>query len=131
MHALKFTPSIEVSIGRETRLYHAFITTAPITIDAPATVTIHIAPLWDVVEMAADPVALDPARARVSARLVLVDATQLETEAAPPETAVPLYEEVVRCFRAQGVMTRTGQFGAMMQVDLINDGPVTLILDSK
>ena len=41
MHALTITPSIEVTIGRETRLYHAFITTAPTTFDAPATVTLH------------------------------------------------------------------------------------------
>jgi len=39
------TPSIEVTIGRETRLYHAFITNAPTTLDAPATVTLHTAPL--------------------------------------------------------------------------------------
>ena len=82
MHALTFTPSIEVSIGRETRLYHAFITTAPITFDAPATVTLHTAPLSDVSGMAADPVAFDTARAKASARLVLVDATQLEWQRA-------------------------------------------------
>ena len=48
MHAPRITPSIEVTIGRETRLYHAFITTAPATFDAPATVTLHTAPLSDV-----------------------------------------------------------------------------------
>ena len=48
MHAPTITPSIEVTIGRETRLYHAFITTAPTTLDAPATVTLHTAPLSDV-----------------------------------------------------------------------------------
>ena len=41
MHASRITPSIEVTIGRETRLYHAFITTAPSRLDAPATVTLH------------------------------------------------------------------------------------------
>ena len=41
MYAPTITPSIEVTIGRETRLYHAFITTAPTTLDAPATVTLH------------------------------------------------------------------------------------------
>ena len=41
MYAPTITPSIEVTIGRETRLYHAFITTAPARLDAPATVTLH------------------------------------------------------------------------------------------
>ena len=59
MHAPTITPSIEVTIGRETRLYHAFITTAPTTLDAPATVTLHTAPLSDVSGMAADPIALN------------------------------------------------------------------------
>ena len=76
------TPSIEVTIGRETRLYHAFITTAPTTFDAPATITLHTAPLADVSGMAADPVALDTARAKASARLVLVDATELDWQRA-------------------------------------------------
>jgi D-tyrosyl-tRNA(Tyr) deacylase len=50
--------------------------------------------------------------------------------AAPPEIAVPLYEAFVDAVRAQGVPTAAGRFGAMMQVELVNDGPVTLILDS-
>ena len=50
--------------------------------------------------------------------------------AAPPEIAVPLYEAFVDAVRAQGVPTAAGRFGAMMQVELINDGPVTLILDT-
>ena len=52
-------------------------------------------------------------------------------DAAPPETAIPLYEEFINAVKAHGVPTATGRFGAMMQVSLINDGPVTLILDSK
>ena len=52
-------------------------------------------------------------------------------EAAPPEIAVPLYEAFVAAVRAQGVPTATGRFGAMMQVELVNDGPVTLLLESK
>jgi D-tyrosyl-tRNA(Tyr) deacylase len=52
-------------------------------------------------------------------------------EAAPPAVAVPLYAAFVDAFRARGVPTATGRFGAMMQVELVNDGPVTLILDSK
>ena len=49
---------------------------------------------------------------------------------AGPELAVPLYEAFVEAVRAQGVATATGRFGAMMQVELVNDGPVTLILDT-
>jgi len=52
-------------------------------------------------------------------------------EAAPPAVAVPLYEAFVDAVRARGVPTATGRFGAMMAVELVNDGPVTLILDSK
>jgi D-tyrosyl-tRNA(Tyr) deacylase len=52
-------------------------------------------------------------------------------EAAAPEQAVPLYEAFVNALRALGIPTATGRFGAMMQVELVNDGPVTLIVDSK
>ena len=51
-------------------------------------------------------------------------------EAAPPAIAVPLYAAFVDAMRARGVPTATGRFGAMMQVELVNEGPVTLILDS-
>ena len=78
----RFTPSIEVRIGHETRLYHAFITTASPTCDAPATVTLHSAPLADVAGLAAEPRAFDTTRAHASARLVLVDATQLDWQRA-------------------------------------------------
>ena len=62
MYAPPITPSIEVTIGRETRLYHAFITTAPARFDAPATVTLHTGPLSDVSGMAANPISLRRAR---------------------------------------------------------------------
>jgi D-tyrosyl-tRNA(Tyr) deacylase len=52
-------------------------------------------------------------------------------EAAPPGLAVPLYEAFVDAVKAQGIPTATGRFGAMMQVELVNDGPVTLIVESK
>jgi len=52
------------------------------------------------------------------------------TAAARPEHAVPLYEHFVKRARAQGVPVATGKFGAHMEVALVNDGPVTLILDS-
>jgi len=51
--------------------------------------------------------------------------------AAPPEIAMPLYEAFVNALRALGLPVATGRFGAMMQVELVNDGPVTLILDTK
>ncbi|MYE33075.1 MAG: D-tyrosyl-tRNA(Tyr) deacylase [Chloroflexi bacterium] len=52
------------------------------------------------------------------------------TGAAPPEVAEPLVEAVVNALREQGVEVATGRFGAMMQVESTNDGPVTIILDS-
>ena len=52
-------------------------------------------------------------------------------QAAPPQVARPLYEEVVREQRSRGVTAATGEFQAMMQVSLVNDGPVTLLLDSR
>jgi D-tyrosyl-tRNA(Tyr) deacylase len=51
--------------------------------------------------------------------------------AARPEIARPLYEEVVRELRAKGLQVETGEFQAIMQVALVNDGPVTLLLDSR
>ena len=50
--------------------------------------------------------------------------------AAPPEVAVPLYEAFVEAVRALGVPVATGRFGAMMDVELVNDGPVTLVVDA-
>jgi hypothetical protein len=82
MYAPRFTPSIEVTIGRETRLYHAFITNAPITLDAPATVTLHTAPLSDVCAMAAEPIAVNTTRIASPGRLVLIDGTELDWQRA-------------------------------------------------
>jgi D-tyrosyl-tRNA(Tyr) deacylase len=50
--------------------------------------------------------------------------------AAPPAEANALYEEYVRCLQAAGVHVETGVFQARMEVELVNDGPVTLLLDS-
>ena len=50
-------------------------------------------------------------------------------DAARPETAEPLYEKFVALLRAQGLPVETGEFGAMMDVELVNDGPVTLWLE--
>ena len=52
------------------------------------------------------------------------------TGAARPETAVPLYEQVVRLCRERGFAVQTGVFGADMLVESVNDGPVTLLLDT-
>jgi D-tyrosyl-tRNA(Tyr) deacylase len=51
--------------------------------------------------------------------------------AAPPALASALYEDVVRRVREAGVPVATGRFQAEMQVELVNDGPVTLLLDSR
>ena len=50
-------------------------------------------------------------------------------DAARPEIAIPLYEQFVRRLRDDGVHVETGEFGAMMDVELVNDGPVTLWLE--
>lgn len=52
------------------------------------------------------------------------------TGAARPEIAEPLYKQFNEALRAQGVTVETGVFGADMQVSLVNDGPVTILLDS-
>jgi D-tyrosyl-tRNA(Tyr) deacylase len=50
-------------------------------------------------------------------------------DAARPETAIPLYERFVAALRSRGIQVAAGEFGADMQVEIHNDGPVTLILD--
>jgi D-tyrosyl-tRNA(Tyr) deacylase len=52
-------------------------------------------------------------------------------QAAPSETARSLYEELVRELRAARLPVATGEFQSMMQVELVNDGPVTILIDSK
>ncbi len=52
-------------------------------------------------------------------------------EAARPETAIPLYERMIEKLRAFGIRVETGEFGADMQVEIANDGPVTILLDSN
>jgi D-aminoacyl-tRNA deacylase len=51
-------------------------------------------------------------------------------DAAPPEQAEPLYEHFTAELRALGVRVETGVFGARMEVELVNDGPVTIVLDT-
>ncbi len=52
-------------------------------------------------------------------------------QAAPPEVAQALYEKVAADLRAQGTPVEMGVFGAHMAVELVNDGPVTFVLDSR
>jgi D-tyrosyl-tRNA(Tyr) deacylase len=51
--------------------------------------------------------------------------------AAPPQVANELYQHFVSRIREAGIHCETGRFQAMMQVELVNDGPVTILLDSK
>jgi hypothetical protein len=91
MELQRHTPVIEVAIGREMRLYHAYVTTAPTKLDAPATLTLYTASLADVSGMAADPVVLDSARGKESARLVLVDSSELAWQRARYRQAKHLF----------------------------------------
>ncbi|TFH34568.1 MAG: D-tyrosyl-tRNA(Tyr) deacylase [Dehalococcoidia bacterium] len=52
-------------------------------------------------------------------------------DAAPPEMALPLYERFVAALSAQGLTVATGVFQAYMHVELVNDGPVTVLLESR
>lgn len=52
------------------------------------------------------------------------------TNAAPPEVARSLYEQFVEGMRSSGLLIQTGSFGADMKVSLVNDGPVTVMLDT-
>jgi D-tyrosyl-tRNA(Tyr) deacylase len=51
-------------------------------------------------------------------------------EAAPPQRSEPLYERFCEALRGLGVPVETGVFGARMEVELVNDGPVTIVLDA-
>jgi D-tyrosyl-tRNA(Tyr) deacylase len=51
--------------------------------------------------------------------------------AARPEQAIPLYERVVQGFRDRGIPVKAGKFGAHMEVRILNDGPVTILIDTK
>ena len=77
MNERSLTPNITVTIGHHTRIYFAFVTTAPAELDSPSTVTLHAAPFADVAGFAAEPLIVDGTRGRAPARLVLVDAMEL------------------------------------------------------
>src|SRR5262245_11765343 len=77
MNERSLTPSITVTIGHDSRIYFAFVTTAPADLDSPATLTLHAASLADVAGFAAEPLTLDTTRSKTMARLILVDAMEL------------------------------------------------------
>ena len=52
-------------------------------------------------------------------------------EAARPEIAIPLYEHIIQACEKEIPVVQTGEFGADMKVSLLNDGPFTIVLDSK
>lgn len=52
-------------------------------------------------------------------------------DAAPPAHAIPLYERFLLLLRGRGITVETGEFGAMMDVELVNDGPVTLWIERE
>lgn len=85
MRQESITPSITVTIGRHTRIFSAFVTTAPAALDSPGTMTLHASTFSDVVGFAADPVdpiTYDELRGRSPARLVLIDAIELASQRA-------------------------------------------------
>jgi hypothetical protein len=71
------TPSIEVTIGGQIRVYHAFVTTAAATLDGPSTMTLHASTLADVCGFAADPIVHDSISSKTPARLVLIETREL------------------------------------------------------
>jgi hypothetical protein len=71
-----------VTIGHDTRVFHAFVTSAPIGLDAPATITLYVATLADVAGFAANEFVRQPSAARSQARLVLVDGIELNWQRA-------------------------------------------------
>ena len=52
-------------------------------------------------------------------------------EAAPPAVAIPLYEAFIAALHGRGIPVSTGEFGAHMEVEILNDGPVTLVLERE
>jgi hypothetical protein len=77
MRTTAVTPHITVAIGQQVRLYHAYITTAPATVDAPSTMTLYESTVPDLAGFAIDPEGFDACRPRTAARLVLIDTLEL------------------------------------------------------
>ena len=82
MISISTISGIQVTIGRQSCHYNAFVTTAPAALDAPSTFTLYAGSLREVVGFAIDPIALDDARARTPSRLILIDATELSWQRA-------------------------------------------------
>jgi hypothetical protein len=76
------TPSIAVTIGRNSRLLHLYITEAAATLDAPSTITLHAAPFADLAGFAADQGDLKARAVQTPSRLILVDSLQLDWQRA-------------------------------------------------
>lgn len=70
------TPTIAVTIGRETRLYHAFVTTAPAALDGPRTMTLYEGTFAEVSGWAANQLSFNAARANTPTRLVLIETSE-------------------------------------------------------
>ena len=77
MPGFSISPSIEVTIGGQIRIYHAFVTTAAPTLDGPSTMTLHASTLSDVCGFAGDPIVHDAASSKTPARLVLIETREL------------------------------------------------------
>ncbi len=71
------SPAVDVTIGGQTRIYHAYITTAPATLDGPATLTLYASTFADVIGWAAHPIPFDRALGRTPTRLVLIGSLEL------------------------------------------------------
>ena len=71
------TPSIDVTIGGQARAYHAYITTAPATLDGPSTMTLQASTFEDVSWLAADPITCDADYSKTPTRLVLIETREL------------------------------------------------------
>ena len=72
--------AVDITIGGQTRVYHAYITTAPVTLDGPSTLTLYESNFADVAGFAADPIAFDRTLGRRPARLVLIGSTDVERQ---------------------------------------------------
>jgi hypothetical protein len=76
------SPAVDVTIGGQTRIYHAFITTAPVAFGGPSTLTLYESSFADVAGFAADAIPFDHDLGRQTARLVLIGSTELEWQRA-------------------------------------------------
>jgi hypothetical protein len=78
----KIPSAVDVTIGGETRVYEAFVTTAPVALDRPSTVTLCESSFAEVAGWAADPIPFDATLAETPARLVLIRKADLELQKA-------------------------------------------------